>query len=109
MHGAASDSDKGAGVVALTMMDLRQRGKVNRIGMAGVNGKKFPGIRAHMDRNIGGQYEGISTECETFPADDECDPTAYLKVARHTLCHLFLILAALFVFPLSCVSWYAFH
>jgi hypothetical protein len=35
--GQASDSDKGAGVVALTMFDLRRRGKVDRVGMCGVN------------------------------------------------------------------------
>jgi hypothetical protein len=35
--GQAADSDKGAGVVALTMFDLRRRGKVDRLGMCGVN------------------------------------------------------------------------
>ena len=35
--GAAADSDKGAGVVALTMFDLRRRGKVGRVAMCGVN------------------------------------------------------------------------
>ena len=35
--GQAADSDKGAGVVALTMFDLRRREKVDRIGMCGVN------------------------------------------------------------------------
>jgi hypothetical protein len=35
--GKDADSDKGAGVVALTMFDLRRRGKVDRIGMCGVN------------------------------------------------------------------------
>lgn len=35
--GGASDSDKGAGVVALTMFDLRRREKVDRVGMCGVN------------------------------------------------------------------------
>ena len=31
---------KGAGVVALTLFDLRRRGKVGRLGLCGVNGKK---------------------------------------------------------------------
>ena len=51
--GKAADSDKGAGVVGLVMMDLRSKGKTDRLAMAGVNGTKFPGIRAHMQRNIG--------------------------------------------------------
>ncbi len=35
--GKAADSDKGAGVVALTMFDMRRRNKVDRVGMCGVN------------------------------------------------------------------------
>ena len=34
------------------------RGKVGRLAMCGVNGTKFPGIRAHMQRNIGDGREG---------------------------------------------------
>ena len=37
INGKASDSDKGAGVVALTMFDLRRRAKVERLAMCGVN------------------------------------------------------------------------
>ena len=39
--GTAADSDKGAGVVALTMFDLRRRNKVDRVGMCGVNVSVF--------------------------------------------------------------------
>jgi hypothetical protein len=35
--GTAASSDKGAGVVALTMFDLRRRSKVKRLAMCGVN------------------------------------------------------------------------
>jgi len=74
--GAASDSDKGAGVVALTMFDLRARGKVRRVGMCGTNGAKLPAIREHMQRCIGDVY-GLDTACETWPADGEVDREAY--------------------------------
>jgi D-galacturonate reductase len=74
--GVASDSDKGAGVVALTMFDLRSKGLVNRIGMVGVNGKKFPGIRKHLQRMVGDPY-GLDTQCDTYPGDDVVDPLAY--------------------------------
>jgi D-galacturonate reductase len=78
--GAASDSDKGAGVVAITMLDMKRRNKVERIGMCGVNGKKFPGLRAHMQKCIGDVYKDMDvTCCETFPADDQVDPAAYTK------------------------------
>jgi len=75
--GKAADSDKGAGVVALTMFDLRRRQKVDRVGMCGVNGKKFPGIRNHMQKNIGDVYKKMDLTCDTFPADDTVDPKAY--------------------------------
>ena len=75
--GGRADSDKGAGVVALTMFDLRRRGKTDRLAMCGVNGKKFPGIRRHMQANIGDVYADMDLTCETFPADDTVDPKAY--------------------------------
>eukprot|EP00904_Undaria_pinnatifida_P003744 jgi/Undpi1/13370/HiC_scaffold_8.g03029.m1 len=78
VHGGASDSDKGAGVVALTMSDLRRRGKVNRLGLCGTNGSKFPGIRAHMQRAIGDVYRDFDLSMETWPAEEgPRDPAAY--------------------------------
>jgi D-galacturonate reductase len=79
VNGQASDSDKGAGVVALTMLDLKLKGKTNRLAICGVNGKKFPGIRAHMHAAIG-KYEGLDPlidTVETYPKDTEVDPKAY--------------------------------
>lgn len=76
--GGAADSDKGAGVVALTMFDLRRRGKVGRISMCGVNGKKFPGIRAHMKRCIAEVYNDMDLTCNTFPGDDKVNSKAYI-------------------------------
>ena len=75
--GTAADSDKGAGVVALTMFDLRRRSKVDRVAMCGVNGKKFPGIRQHMEEQIGNVYKDMDLTCETFPGDAEVNATAY--------------------------------
>lgn len=79
VNGAASDSDKGAGVVALSMFDLRARGKVNKLGLCGVNGSKFPDIRNHMQHAIGDVYEGLCLDLQSFPNDDEVDPLAYQK------------------------------
>ena len=79
VHGQASDSDKSAGVVALTMLDLRQRGKCNRLAICGVNGTKFQGIRNHMQKAIGDVYTGLDPSViETFPNDNEIKPDAYL-------------------------------
>jgi D-galacturonate reductase len=80
VHGAASSSDKGAGVVALTLFDLRSRGLVSELLMAGTNGTKFPAIRQHFESVIGSRYGGLETGFQSFPADDiGCDPEAWLK------------------------------
>ncbi|KAF4582165.1 putative NAD binding Rossmann fold oxidoreductase [Ophiocordyceps camponoti-floridani] len=77
--GGASASDKKIGVVGLTMFDLRRRGKVGRLGMVGVDGGKFPAIREHLDRNIRKVYNNLDTSFDSFPADDQRDPSAYKK------------------------------
>ncbi len=78
--GKASSSDKGAGVVALTLFDLRRRGRVGKLSMAGTNGTKFPGIREHLRQAIADRYRGLDTTFESFPADDVgCDREAYLR------------------------------
>jgi D-galacturonate reductase len=63
-------------VVGLTLFDLRRLGKVSRplhshiqgastktqvekLGMVGVNGSKFPAIRTHLAENIGGVYKDM--------------------------------------------------
>ncbi len=79
VHGSASQSDKGAGVVALTLFDLRRQGKIGDLLMAGTNGTKFPGIRQHMESAIDKRYRGLRSEVQTFPEDHvERDPAAYL-------------------------------
>lgn len=81
VHGSASDSDKSAGVVALSLFDMRRRGKIGGLAMAGTCGTKFPGIRHHLRLAIADTYRDMDVTCQTFPADTvECDPHAYLSV-----------------------------
>jgi D-galacturonate reductase len=82
VHNAATTSDKSAGVVALTLFDLRTRGKVERLGLCGVNGKKFPEIRSHLQQAIGLTYSGMDLTMETFPSDNEVDPDAFRKAIQ---------------------------
>jgi hypothetical protein len=106
VHGQQSNSDKGAGVVALTLFDLQRRwvlariytsythtlnvafyvcfyssGKITgQLSLCGVNGKKFPGIRAHLKRCISDVYADMHPHVEsvhTFPADSVVDGNAY--------------------------------
>ena len=82
--GKASDSDKSTGVVALVMLDLKRRNKINDLAMCGTSGPKLPQIREHM-RKMLGVYEGIDPSIvKTFPADDVVDREAY-KGAVSTL------------------------
>ncbi|KAI0199005.1 hypothetical protein F4808DRAFT_433840 [Astrocystis sublimbata] len=75
--GGASGSDKKVGVVGLTLFDLRRRGKVNQLSMAGTNGTKFPAIRQHLEANITKVYNGLDTSFESFPANHVKDSDAY--------------------------------
>lgn len=47
------------------------------VGMITKKGKKFPGIRAHMQKCIGDVYAEMDLTCDTFPADTEVNPEAY--------------------------------
>lgn len=76
VNGAESSSDKGAGVVALTLFDLRQRGLIGEIILAGTNGKKFPAVHDHFQRFIGDRYQ-LDTSFQSFPADDVVNPEAW--------------------------------
>lgn len=79
VHNGASGSDKSAGVVALSLFDMRRRGKIGRLMMAGTNGSKFPGIRRHLHEAIGRAYKDIDTSFQSYPSDDvRGDPQAYL-------------------------------
>jgi D-galacturonate reductase len=75
----ASGSDKSAGVVALSLFDMRRRGKVDRLMMAGTNGTKFPGIRRHLHEAIARVYKDLDVGFQSFPADHvPRDSHAYL-------------------------------
>ncbi|CAF4866696.1 unnamed protein product [Rotaria sp. Silwood1] len=70
VHGKASQSDKSKGVVALTLIDLRRRGKTSRLGICGTNGKKFADIRKHMQQAIALDTFKPGDACVIFTPDD---------------------------------------
>lgn len=78
VHGTAADSDKSAGVVALTLFDLRRRGLVGSLSIAGTCGRKFPGIRQHLRSVIGDVYADLDLSFASYPGDDvDRDAAAY--------------------------------
>ncbi len=84
VHGAPAVSDKGAGVVALTLFDLRRRGVVAQLHMAGTCGSKFPGIRQHLRDVIGDRYRDLDVQFASYPADHvDRDPVAYRRALEH--------------------------
>lgn len=76
VNGAESSSDKGAGVIGLTLFDLRQRGLIGEITLCGTNGQKFPAVREHFQRVIADRYS-LDTSFHSFPADNQCDHLAW--------------------------------
>ncbi len=70
-----------AAVVALSLFDLKRRGLVGALHLAGTNGTKLPDIRAHMSRAIGEAYPSSSFDLSvtTYPGDAEVDADAYKR------------------------------
>ncbi|BEI86559.1 hypothetical protein CcaverHIS002_0608460 [Cutaneotrichosporon cavernicola] len=77
-----SKSDKKIGVVGITMFDLRRRGKVGDVIMAGTNGGKFPEIREHFQKNIGDVYKGLDLTFRGFPEGNVRNGEAYKDALR---------------------------
>ena len=75
----SSQTDKACGVVALTLLDLRARGLVGELHLAGTSGGKMPAIRAHMAAAINGAYPAsrFDLAMATHPADGATDALAY--------------------------------
>jgi D-galacturonate reductase len=75
---AEAAADKKAGVIGVTLFDLRRRGLLGRLMMAGTNGTKFPDIRQHLDRALAKVYRDMDVSFDSFPADDVSrDANAY--------------------------------
>lgn len=75
----SSKTDKSCGVVALTLLDLKLRGLVGGLHLAGTSGGKLPAIREHMERSLRGNFPGspFDLTIATYPADGVTDAVAY--------------------------------
>ena len=78
--GSLAAADKRAGVVGTTLFDLRRRGMVGDLLMAGTNGQKFPEIRSHLQRAVADCYRDMDVSFQSFPDDSVASqPDAYLQ------------------------------
>ena len=69
-NAAGAAPDKKAGVVAITLFDLRRRGKVGRVLLADVDGRRIAPARALMAEKIGREYVDMDMTLETWPKDE---------------------------------------
>lgn len=84
-HGSQSASDKRAGVIGIVLFDLKRRGKVGQLAIAGTNGTRFPILRDHFQKAIADRYRNMDVSVQTYPGDDVAkDSMAY----RHALSQL---------------------
>jgi D-galacturonate reductase len=60
------------------MREGREQGSLLTQAQVGTNGSKFPTIRQHFRDNISARYNGLDVQFESFPADDQSDPQAYV-------------------------------
>ena len=78
VHGSSSTSDKSLGIVALTLFDLREKGHVSEIILAGNHGEKFPLVRSYFDEMIAKIY-GLDCSFTSYPPDNTSNPKAWLQ------------------------------
>lgn len=78
--------DKPAGVVAITVLDLKSRGVFKGpVLLAGAVGTEMPAVRATLQRNIHSVYTNLKDVQidKTYPADDvSFDPAAYREALK---------------------------
>lgn len=54
--------------------------QVDKLGMAGVNGGKFPAIREHLDKNIGGVYKDMDLTYAVDSSRKICHLDSYIGI-----------------------------
>lgn len=73
---SAAASDKSLGVIALSLFDLRDRGFIRNIKLAGRNPQRFELITEHFKNNMQEVYPSLDVSFEGFPKTTKSD-TAY--------------------------------
>ncbi|MDM5271880.1 Gfo/Idh/MocA family oxidoreductase [Sulfurovum sp. zt1-1] len=66
-------SDKSFGVIALSLFDMRERGLVGEIHLAGRDAKRFDLIWEHFDKNLKSAYPFLDTSFHAYPEEGYSD------------------------------------
>ncbi len=70
-------SDKSFGVIALSLFDMREKGLIGDISLAGRDGAKFEAIQKHFKNNIHGTYPTLDISFHAYPQTPIIDKNAY--------------------------------
>lgn len=68
-----ANSDKSLGVIGLSLFDMRDRGLVDKIKLAGRDSKRFELINEHFEKNLKGTYPTLDVNYEAYPKDGKSD------------------------------------
>jgi D-galacturonate reductase len=70
---AKANSDKSLGVIALSLFDMRDRGLIGDIKLAGRNAQRFSLINEHFENNLKGTYPLLDVSFESYPKEGKSD------------------------------------
>ncbi|RUM45367.1 MAG: gfo/Idh/MocA family oxidoreductase [Hydrogenimonas sp.] len=76
-----AESDKSFGVVALSLFDMRSRGLVGTIRLAGRDASRFEAVRHHFETNLKSAYIDLDTSFEAYPKSGRSEE-AYKEALR---------------------------
>lgn len=66
---AVAGSDKSFGVIALSLFDMKQRGLIQEVKLAGRSAKRFRLIDQHFKSNVKGAYPMLDTSFTPYPKE----------------------------------------
>ncbi len=70
---SAAKSDKSLGVIALSLFEMRDRGLIGEIKLAGRDSKRFELIKEYFDTNMKSFYPSLDVSFEGFPKSGKSD------------------------------------
>jgi len=66
---SVATSDKGLGVIALSLFDMRERGLINTISLAGRDATRFELIKEHFATNLKSAYPTLDSSFSAYPKE----------------------------------------
>ena len=75
-------SDKSLGVIALSLFDMRERGMINSIRLAGRDSQRFKRIRKHFSSDMKDTYPTLDSSFIFYPKEGHSD-SAYKEALTH--------------------------